>query len=46
MQQRNLGKSGLKVSVAGLGCNNFHEPTDQVLDLLDVHRLGSMQDSK
>jgi aryl-alcohol dehydrogenase-like predicted oxidoreductase len=23
MQQRNLGKSGLKVSVAGLGCNNF-----------------------
>ena len=23
MQQRNLGKSGLKVSLAGLGCNNF-----------------------
>jgi aryl-alcohol dehydrogenase-like predicted oxidoreductase len=23
MQQRNLGKSGLKVSVVGLGCNNF-----------------------
>lgn len=23
MQQRNLGNSGLKVSVAGLGCNNF-----------------------
>src|SRR3954469_12503758 len=23
MQQRNLGKSGLKVSIVGLGCNNF-----------------------
>jgi aryl-alcohol dehydrogenase-like predicted oxidoreductase len=23
MQQRNLGKSGLKVSLVGLGCNNF-----------------------
>ena len=23
MQQRNLGRSGLKVSVVGLGCNNF-----------------------
>ena len=23
MQQRNVGKSGLKVSVVGLGCNNF-----------------------
>ncbi|RPI42550.1 MAG: aldo/keto reductase, partial [Betaproteobacteria bacterium] len=23
MQQRNLGKSGLRVSVVGLGCNNF-----------------------
>ena len=23
MEFRNLGKSGLKVSLAGLGCNNF-----------------------
>ena len=23
MEQRNLGKSGLRVSVVGLGCNNF-----------------------
>lgn len=23
MQQRNLGQSGLKVSLVGLGCNNF-----------------------
>ena len=23
MEQRNLGKSGLLVSVVGLGCNNF-----------------------
>ena len=23
MQQRQLGNSGLKVSVVGLGCNNF-----------------------
>lgn len=29
MEMRNLGRSGLKVSVAGLGCNNFGDRTDQ-----------------
>ena len=28
MQQRSLGRSGLKVSVVGLGCNNFGNRTD------------------
>jgi aryl-alcohol dehydrogenase-like predicted oxidoreductase len=37
MQQRNLGKSGLRVSVVGLGCNNFGgridlEATRKVVD--------------
>ena len=29
MEFRNLGNSGLKVSVAGLGCNNFGMRIDQ-----------------
>lgn len=28
MEQRNLGKSGLRVSIAGLGCNNFGARVD------------------
>ena len=29
MQQRNLGRSGLQVSVVGLGCNTFGANVDQ-----------------
>lgn len=29
MQHRNLGRSGLKVSAVGLGCNNFGNRTDE-----------------
>lgn len=29
METRNLGRSGLKVSIAGLGCNNFGDRTDR-----------------
>src|SRR6202023_625248 len=35
MEQRNLGKSGLRVSVIGLGCNNFGGRID-----LDATRKG------
>lgn len=28
MQQRNVGRSGLRVSAVGLGCNNFGRPLD------------------
>src|SRR5712691_12069011 len=28
MQERNVGRSGLRVSAIGLGCNNFGRPVD------------------
>src|SRR2546429_9365464 len=38
MEFRNLGKSGLKVSVAGLGCNNFGGRIDIEQTRAVVHR--------
>jgi aryl-alcohol dehydrogenase-like predicted oxidoreductase len=38
MDQRNLGKSGLRVSVAGLGCNNFGIKLDVEGTRKVVHR--------
>jgi aryl-alcohol dehydrogenase-like predicted oxidoreductase len=38
MKQRNLGKSGLRVSVAGLGCNNFGGRIDLEASRKVVHR--------
>ena len=39
MQQRNLGRSGLKVSVVGLGCNNFGgSRIDQAASRKVIHR--------
>lgn len=38
MEFRNLGKSGLKVSVAGLGCNNFGARCDADQTRAVVHR--------
>src|SRR5215469_5130776 len=38
MEQRNLGKSGLRVSVVGLGCNNFGGRTDFEATKKVVHR--------
>ncbi|MDO8431730.1 MAG: aldo/keto reductase [Candidatus Binatus sp.] len=38
MEYRNLGKSGLKVSLAGLGCNNFGMRIDEEQSLAVVHR--------
>ena len=29
MKYKNLGRSGLKVSVVGLGCMNFHSMNDE-----------------
>src|SRR5918998_3680513 len=38
MEQRNLGKSGLRVSLVGLGCNNFGVRIDQAATRAVVHR--------
>src|SRR5262245_19767083 len=38
MQERNLGRSGLKVSVVGLGCNNFGGRTDLEQSRAVVHK--------
>jgi aryl-alcohol dehydrogenase-like predicted oxidoreductase len=38
MEQRNLGKSGLRVSVVGLGCNNFGGRIDFEATKMVVHR--------
>ncbi|MGH7985132.1 MAG: aldo/keto reductase [Candidatus Binataceae bacterium] len=38
MEFRNLGKSGLKVSLAGLGCNNFGMRIDKERSRAVVHR--------
>jgi aryl-alcohol dehydrogenase-like predicted oxidoreductase len=38
MQTRNLGKSGLLVSLVGLGCNNFGERTDLESTRKVVHK--------
>ena len=38
MEYRNLGKSGLKVSLAGLGCNNFGMRIDEAQSAAVVHR--------
>ena len=38
MEQRNLGKSGLRVSLVGLGCNNFGMRTDLEASRKVVHK--------
>jgi aryl-alcohol dehydrogenase-like predicted oxidoreductase len=38
MEQRNLGKSGLRVSVVGLGCNNFGGRIDLAATRKVVHK--------
>jgi len=38
MEQRNLGKSGLRVSVIGLGCNNFGGRIDLEATRKVVHK--------
>ena len=38
MQERNLGKSGLKVSLVGLGCNNFGGRIDLEATRKVVHK--------
>ena len=38
MKERNLGKSGLRVSLVGLGCNNFGGRLDLEASRRVVHR--------
>src|SRR4029453_1729297 len=38
MEYRNVGRSGLQVSVAGLGCNNFGMRIDKDQTAVVVHR--------
>ncbi len=38
MEQRSLGRSGLRVSVVGLGCNNFGRRIDYAASLPVVHK--------
>jgi aryl-alcohol dehydrogenase-like predicted oxidoreductase len=38
IEQRNLGKSGLRVSVVGLGCNNFGNWIDKAASQAVVHK--------
>ena len=38
MELRNLGRSGLKVSLAGLGCNNFGQRVDLETARAVVHK--------
>ena len=38
MELRNLGKSGLRVSVVGLGCNNFGGRIDLEATRKVIHR--------
>ena len=38
MQIRNLGRSGLRVSAVGLGCNNFGQRTDLETSRKVIHK--------
>jgi aryl-alcohol dehydrogenase-like predicted oxidoreductase len=38
VEQRNLGRSGLRVSLAGLGCNNFGRRIDLAASRLVLHK--------
>ncbi len=38
MEQRSLGRSGLHVSVVGLGCNNFGRRIDAAASAAVVHK--------
>src|SRR2546423_14810207 len=38
MEERNLGRSGLRVSTVGLGCNNFGGRLDREATRVVVHR--------
>lgn len=42
MEQRNLGKSGLLVSVVGIGCNNFGGRTDAETSAQVIHKALDM----
>ncbi|OFV99221.1 MAG: aldo/keto reductase [Acidobacteria bacterium RIFCSPLOWO2_12_FULL_54_10] len=45
MQQRELGRSGLKVSAMGLGCmgmSEFYGPTDERVSIATIHRSLDM----
>ena len=38
MEERNVGRSGLRVSAVGLGCNNFGQRTDMETSRKVIHR--------